>query len=441
MLQNSWHDRYSCTHKKPNPIGLNFARMYLLFVSVVSIVLLQFTPNYSASFKIFLNFIWYPGLSIGLTASGFILGYDFYTDKHIFWKEWMKKQIPFYFSYYFYATLTIIIGVLTFLIIQNTHLNLSTYIAPKNDNNFLSQINYGWTDNISNWYGFLILYTLIPMQNFYILGTIFVVTLFFFLFFAPFIFNFLNKISFSSCTTLIVIFTLIACFLSTWSDVFVANPKFREDIPEYSYINLFTNWFLIFYLFLAGFYIRKYTKVIPWKIALIIFVIFSLICFSLETWLDFWYYNLSSINGLINGFNVFYIGANICSLPTLILSYLFLNIVSSYNSFKTKSNFLVKINHFNEINQKFISDQFMLVGLLTRLFIGILFFKITFNLDLSVNSNQNLLVGNSINKEWWGWLLIFVSLVVIFFVYLISNLKKEFIRKIFKHTWLSQYLI
>ncbi len=83
---SKWFESYCPNHDAPNSKGLNFARIYLTFTSVVSIVLFQFVPHYSEAFKIFLNLIWYPGVNIGLTASAFLIGYDFFTKSHIKWK-------------------------------------------------------------------------------------------------------------------------------------------------------------------------------------------------------------------------------------------------------------------------------------------------------------------------------------------------------------------
>ena len=421
----NWCDSYSNSHKHPNIVALNFSRLYLLLVSVISIVLLQFTPHYSESFKIFLNFIWFPGVNLGLTASGFILGYDFYTEYHISWKKWMREKLSFYITYYFYAICVIIVGVISLAIMQNTNFELSIYNAPLVNNNFLSTINYGWTTNPNAWYGFIALYSLIPLSNFYIIGTLFVVTLFFFLIFAPFIFNFMNKISFSWCTTFFTIFTLIACFLSTWSDVFAVNPNFRESFSQYTYVNLFTNWFLIFYLFIAGFYIRKYTKIIPWKIALLIFLSLSLIYFSVETGLDFLFQNLKGSNQISNEFNVFYLGTGICSLPNLVMSYLFLNIFATYRSRKKLTYKAKKLILFAETSQKHISDQFILIGVCSRFFLGIILFKVLLNYDISSATNHTLNVGESVNKELWSWSLFGLSFLMIIFIYCISTLKNQ----------------
>lgn len=420
---HSWYDSYSSTHENPNKKALNFARIYLSLSSIISIVLLQFVPNYSESFKIFLNLFWYPSVNIGLTTSGFIIGYDFYTKYHISWKNWIKNFKEYYLSYYFYAFLIIIVGLISFAIIQNTG-NLELY-KSQNSNNLLYEINYGWSNNSNNWYGFIFLYSLIPTQNFYILGTTFVVTFFFFILLAPFIFNFMNKIKYSNCTIFVFALGFISCFLSTWSSLFNSIPQFRNNLPWFQNVNMFTNWIQISFLFIFGFYIRKYTKIIPWKIALTIFIILVISFFSIETTLDFVLKDLGKNINLPNNFNVFYLGAGICTIPIIILSYLFLNICAQYKSYKMPSSFVNKMNVFNEKNQKYIPDQFMLVGISTRMIYGILFLKIILNQDVYINNNETLILGEAINKNWWGWSLLPTSIVVTLIIYGTTYLRKK----------------
>ncbi|WP_027123848.1 hypothetical protein [Mycoplasmoides pirum] len=411
-----FQDSYTNSHLTPNLRALNFARLYLMFSNILNIVLLQFTPYYSEAFKIFLNLIVWPTTSIGLTATGFIMGYDFYTHYHISWHSWIKGKSKFYYTYFFYSFWIIIIGCISYAIFQNTNPNfLSNVCCSKLDQfNSLSQSNYGWTNNPNNWYGFLILYTLVPTQNFHTFGTIFPIIFFFFALIAPFIFNFMNKMKFSTCTTFVVILTVVAVFLSTWEDTFKANPSFKEQMPWYNYINIFTSWYLICYLFVAGFYVRKYTKVIPWKIALTIFLSICLSFFVIETTTDFL---------IKKSFNTFYIGTGACSLHVLILNILFINICASFKSKKEPSNFIHKINVINEKHQSFISDQIMLVGVISRMLIGLIFFKVILNFDIAFNNNQQLIVGSSVNKNIWGWILIPCALFTFGLVYSITHFK------------------
>ncbi len=317
--------------------------------------------------------------------------------------------------------MTILIGLVSFGIIQAS--NAEAAFTATSANGLFAASRFGWTADANNWYGFIFLYTLVPTQNFYVLGTIFVVTFFYFMIFAPFVFNFMNRISFGSCTAFVCALGLVACFLSTWSDVFFADPNLQAMHPWFGNVTLFTNWFLLSFMFVFGFYMRKYTKVIPWRIALAMFGGFCALLFAAETAMDYAYASLGSEVGMANGFNAYYLGGGICSLPILLLSYLFINVCASYCSAKTPRPFVAAMNSFNESHQKYIPEQFIMVGIASRMIYGVLFLKVILGLDVRINTNYNLLVSGAVGSEWWGWSLVLVSVLVVLFAYGMTALR------------------
>lgn len=437
MNQAWWMSSYAPDFKTFNKKALNMAKVILPLLSLLCISLFQFQPHYSPEFKVFLNLFWYPCFNIGLTFSGIMIGFDYYTNEQIRWKEWVANHRRFYASYYFYAVIVIIVGLIALAIVQatNPEFQKNHLVAPITEGNFLSQSNYGWTDNPSNWYGFLILYSLVPTQNFYVLGTVFVATLFFFILVGPFIYNWMNRISFSACTTFVCTLLVLALFLSTWSETFFFNPYFRQDLPWFNYVNLFTNWFLIAFMFILGFYIRKYMKAIPWRIATVCFVGLSIIFFVAETTLDFTLQDFGTDLNQPNKFNTFYIGSGICSLPILLLSYLAVNVFSSYKSSKTQvSKVFVMFDYFHEHSLKLILDQFLLSGLLIRMTLGVLVYGIFLNQNIQLSTNEIVDVSKAVDASVWGWIVLGVTILNTIAIYGVYEIKILFFDAVIK-TW------
>lgn len=132
----------------------------------------------------------------------------------------------------------------------------------------------------------------------------------------------MNRVKFSTCTFWMVLGLILALFFSGWTDFFWTSPDVAmAQVPGWDGIGNYTTWYLVIYMLLAGFYIRKYTRVIPWRIALLWFAIIAVVCIVLETVLDF-----EGADGQLHeythalGFNNFFIGASFCSLPIMVLS-------------------------------------------------------------------------------------------------------------------------
>lgn len=436
MSRFNWYDSYSPLHVEPNNTSWNFGKIFLTITSLICIVTLQFQAYYSPGFKVFLNLIWYPGINIGLTTLAFGIGYDYFTPYKIRWKIWMRQHSNFYCSYYFYAFLIIVVGWISFGIASSSNdaFFSGTDSIGLMTNNGLANSNYGWTNDVNLRYLFIVIYSLIPLQNFFILGTVFVVTWFFFIFFAPFIFNKMNKMNFRSNSLIIIFLLIISWFLSMWGQVFSYSGSLRGQIPWYQYMTQYSGWIIILSFFLTGFYIRKYLEIIPWKIALLAFSILALVFFGVETGLDYHFDN----------FNNFYLGAGIASAPILILSFLALNIFTGFTTKKQKkSKFVLGINQFFEYSQYYITDQFLLMGIATRMILGVLIMHYIAGVDIQIINNQNISVAptnitNIADKNAWGWYLICFFVFISIFIYFITWIKKiffEFITKKFKFNY------
>lgn len=405
----NWRESFASTHLEFNQKSWNFGRTLFSIASLGSIAFFMVMNDFSPAFKVVYNVLWFPFFQIGLTYSCFMMGFDYYTDRPIKWKAWMKSHAGFYKTYYFWVVVAVVAGMVALGALQASGYDLSSFMAPAGaDTSVVPWDSY--TRDPNSWYGFLVLYAAVPLQNTYVVGTSMVTAWFWFIFFGPFFYNWMNRVKFSTCTFWMVLGLIAALFFSGWTDVFWTSPDFKANVPGYEGVGNYTTWYLIVYMLLAGFYIRKYTRVIPWRIALLWFVVIAAACIAIETALDFEGADgqLSGLYSHAPGFNNFYIGASFCSLPIMVLSWLAINFCAQWKGPGTKPGPRVAAwNRFNVYSAKYIGDLFALIGLGTKAVFGLLIMKIALGMDVRAFNAIRIQVGDGsagrlISADSWG---------------------------------------
>ncbi|WP_027121849.1 hypothetical protein [[Mycoplasma] imitans] len=395
---------------KFNPRGLKAIIFIGVFSSLVSIGFLMIGGDVSPGFKVFFNFIWYPFVGLGYCISAIAIGFDVYTHKHLTFKQYIYKNRFFYFCFYTCAIISIIIFIITLTILRNRNDNLVQLGILANKNDPL----LGWGTNPKNWYGFVFLYTLLPLANYNVIGTTFVVTLFWFNLFGFLIINFLNKFGFFWNTLLIVIlvtycfFTHICLSIATENEaVGKANPWLFEVFRYSGIINTMT-------LFYFGLYMRKYIRIWKFKFSLITLGVLTLSAIVIQTVLDFTYYKKIVFDFIL---------ANAYASPLiLILSWLWLNTFLGYNTNDKRSNSKF-INQFNKLTNHIgfcYPLWFQLVGWTSTFVFGYLFINIIGKVDINPSWYQSIKLSFKLSAEQNNSVfvsLIFFNLIIIPAVY------------------------
>lgn len=410
----NWQAAFAPTHLQYNIKSWNLGKTLYTIASLASIAFFQFTNNFSLEFKMVLNILWFPFFQIGLTYSCFLVGFEYYTDRPIKWTAWMRMHAGFYKTYYFWAIITIACALIALGILQSAQ---DTSVLDSFKARDPGVVPWdGYSTNPNAWYGLMVLYSLVPLQNYYIVGTSMIAAWFWFIFVAPFFYNWMNRVKFSTCTFWMVVGLIIALFFSGWTDFVWTGPtEITQSNPAaWDGIGNYTTWYLIIYMMLAGFYIRKYTRVIPWRKALLWFVIIAVVCIVLESIMDvFGAYGQLHIYKHSEGYNNFFIGASFCSLPIMVLSWLAINVFAQWTPkhHKPPSPAIVAWNRFNDYGQKYLGDLFALIGLGTKAVFGMLILRIGLGMDIRVFNSLRLMVGDGtqgtlISTQAWGWLLL-----------------------------------
>lgn len=153
-----------------------------------SIAFFQFANNFSPEFKVVYNILWFPFFQLGLTYSCFMIGFDYYTDRPIKWKAWMRNHANFYKTYYFWAVVAVVCGMIGLAVLQKFNPDALLPLGAQVPSAVPWQ-GYTGVDNQAPWYGFIALYSLVPIESYYVVGTSMVTAWFWFIFVGPFFYN------------------------------------------------------------------------------------------------------------------------------------------------------------------------------------------------------------------------------------------------------------
>ncbi|ADC31235.1 hypothetical domain protein [Mycoplasmoides gallisepticum str. F] len=372
-----------------NPRGLKAIIFIGVFSSLISIGFLVICGDVSLGFKVFFNFIWYPFIGLGYCISALAIGFDVYTHRHLTFKQYVYKNRFFYLCFYSCAVISIIVFIITLSVLRstNSHLVELGVLANKNDPLL------GWGTNPKNWYGFVFLYTLVPLANYNVIGTTFVVTLFWFNLFGFLIINFLNRVGFFWNTFLIVILVTY-CFFSHLSlSVATENTEIGKNNPWLFEVFRYSGIINTMTLFYFGLYMRKYMRIWKFKCSVTTLVVLIVSAIVAQTVLDFTYYKKIAFDFIL---------ANAYASPLiLILSWLWLNTFLGYNleSKKTKSKFIHQFNRFTNHIGFCYPIWFQLVGWTSTFIFGYLFINIIAKVDINPSWYQGLRLSFKLNAD------------------------------------------
>ncbi|QMT98377.1 hypothetical protein H3143_02640 [Mycoplasma tullyi] len=383
-----------------NPRGLKAIIFIGVFSSLISIGFLVIGGDVSLGFKVFFNFIWYPFIGLGYCISALAIGFDVYTHKHLTFKQYIYKNRFFYFCFYTCAFLSIIIFIITLSVLrsQNSPLVDLGILANKKDPLL------GWGTNPKNWYGFVFLYTLVPLVNYNIIGTTFVATLFWFNLFGFLIINFLNKAGFFWNTFLIVILVAYCFFSHLCLSVATENTEIAHKNPWLFEVFRYSGFINTMTLFYFGLYMRKYMRIWKFKFSVTTLVVLTVAAIVAQTVLDFTYYKKITFD---------FVFANAYASPLiLILSWLWLNTCLGYNldNKKTKSRFIGHFNKFTHHINFCYPIWFQLAGWTSTFVFGYLFINIIAGVDINPSWYQTLKLSFKLNADQNN--AIFISLMI-----------------------------
>ncbi|QZX48968.1 hypothetical protein [Mycoplasma sp. E35C] len=400
-------DNDSITNYKFNPRGLNAIVFIGVIGSLISIGFLVINGDVSPGFKMFMNIIWYPLVGVGYCISAFGIGFSFYSNKKQRFKQYVYNNKRFFFYFYTCAVIVIIIFLITLGILQKNNDNLiqlgilANKIDPK----------HGWTDNPNNWYGFIFLYILIPTQNYNILGTAFIVSLFWFSLFGYLINNFLNKYGFAINTTIIVILLAFVFFNHISFEIANSNPELANKNTWLRNVFLYSQFPNTIILFYIGMYIRRYVRIWKFKPSVIWLSILTIAGIVGQILMDYLYYKQFSLYN-------FNLANGVASPLIVVLSWLWLNAFLSYNldDKQTNNKFIHCCNKLNDHLIMAYSFWFILVGWSARFIYGYLFVHIFANVPVNVawypRSMLTFKTTAQQNDYIFSFLIIFVVIVV-----------------------------
>ncbi|WP_027119528.1 hypothetical protein [[Mycoplasma] testudinis] len=432
----------------PNKTAYGLLRLIMILFSVLSIVLGNFEADYNPALKTFLNFLEFGGTSIGLSVLMITFGYSWCSlqdNQRYRWKTWMKSNLGFFKTYYFYAILMIIVAWIALGILKsrNDPLLFQGFVQssgfaglsqnPAANSNGINFLNFGYPKNVNGWFGTVVLFSLIPTQNFFITGTVVLTTTFWFTFIAPFIFKWLAKASLKTNTIFLTIVIFIALFFTYWNNTFLfGGTELQNKVPGFNYVTTFTKWEPVVAHFILGFYIRKYLKLVSWKITLSWFIGLSFFFFVAETALDQGL--AASSTHLQNNFDFFYLSANnFSSIPSLIMSvlilYAFLALPQRKNSIFNNFRF----QKYVEFSNTLIVDQLALSSVMSRMFLGVVILHFGAGYDILFINNQVISIKGTINGvsvvnfiAFYGWIIYVWHFVIFAIQYLLSLVKTKF---------------
>ncbi|QZX48966.1 hypothetical protein [Mycoplasma sp. E35C] len=415
---NKYLDNDSISSYKYNPRGLKTIAFIGVISSLISIGFLVIGGEFSPGFKTFMNFIWYPFVGLGYCVSGIALGFNYYNNKHQSFKSWVYGHRRFFFYFYIIAFFVIITFLISLAILQKNNHNLvklGILINTKHP-------DLGWTNNPNNWYGFIFLYTLIPLQNFNIIGTTFIVSLFWFNIFGFLLVNFLNKYGFKWNTLLLVILVMYCFFTHISDEIAKHNAWIKTNQPWMSEIKRFSAFINTVTLFYFGLYMRKYMRIWKFKYSVSLLTIITITFIIVQTILDFVWYKKFNLN--------FVLASGIASPGTILLSWLWVNSCVGFNltNNKTQNRFINFSNNFiNHVSAFSYPFWFQMAGISGRFIYGYLII--------------NLLVGIPVKEAWYPRILLvfetkpyqndyIFSFLIIFMMIIVP----------FIYYWLAKYL-
>ncbi|MDC4163075.1 hypothetical protein [Mycoplasma bradburyae] len=420
-------DNNSLSNYKFNINGLRAIIFIGVVSSLASIGFLVIGGQLSVGFKIFLNLIWFPFIGLGYCVSAIALGFNIYTDKHLTFKQYIYKNKLFYFYFYIAAFIIILIFVITLVILQNKNDKLLELGITALKEIEKDQV-IGWGTDPYKWYGYIFLYTLFPTQNYNIIGTSFIVSLFWFNLFGFLIINFLNKSGFAANTLLIV--TLISyCFFTHISSL-IANefPTIGMDNPWLSKIHRYSSFINTISLFYFGLYMRKYMRIWKFKFSVLMLSILTAIAIVAQTILDF-------KTNRINKYN-FALASGYASPLIFLLSWLWINSCVGFNleSKTTKNKFINSFNKFSKHIGFCYPLWFQLAGWTSRFIYGYLILHIIFGIDVEPAWYPLTLLRFATNQDTnnilFSFLIIFNVIVIPFMYYLPAKYLLKALNKI-----------
>ncbi|WP_027119854.1 hypothetical protein [[Mycoplasma] testudinis] len=430
----------------PNQVALKLLRIIMTLFSVMSLSILAYKINYSPSIKIVLNTIIFSGINIGLPVLILALGYGYCIPEKYTWKGWMKKHMNFYRTWYFYIALVIVIGWIGIGILQSRNDPLlaqpftgsqllpdSNIPNPQSNSSGWNLLNFGYplnvdgTNNVNSWYGMITLFSIIPAQNFYLAGTTFLTTFFWFIMIAPFIWNWMNKLSFGANTTIVVSFIIGAMFFSYWGNAFQfgsseANAAASAAVPGHAYVTEFTKWMPTVTYFLLGWYLKRYVRLISWKITLGWFVGIAVGLFIAESALD------EGLKSQSN-YQYFYLSASTgAAFPNVVLAVLLFYGILALPQKKTP-----RLERFVNFHAEHIIDEFIQTQILARMLFGVVILHFGAHLDVIFVNSDVIEIPGTINNtavpgfdQYYGWLIFIWAIFAYFLQYVISLGRRYF---------------